>query len=109
MLGGAVTLGMTLGAVSGGILMKIGRRKAIFYCAYIGIIGTGISITPVFKPDNADGTNDTPFSWNFTVFMVGRFLFGLSVGLFSSICPRYLEETIPKEQYNSLGVFWNLS
>lgn len=95
LLGGAITLGMTLGAVTGGLVMKIGRRKSLFYCAFIGIVGTGITITPVFKPDNPDGSNDTDFKYNFTIFMVGRFLFGLSVGLFSSICPRYLEETIP--------------
>ena len=108
LLGGAVTLGMTLGAVAGGMVMRIGRRKAIFYCATIGIIGTGISILPVFYPDNPDGTNDTNFKLNFSLFMIGRFLFGLSVGLFSSICPRYLEETIPRKQYSQLGVLWNL-
>jgi len=38
-LGSVLVLGMTLGAVGGGKLMSIGRRKALFICIAIGIFG----------------------------------------------------------------------
>jgi len=65
---------MTIGAITGGLIIKIGIRKAIFISIAIGF--SGISITMILK---------------FWVLLVGRFLFGLSVGLFSSIIPKYVE------------------
>jgi len=81
-----VVLGMALGAVGGGVLMKIGRRKAIFVACGIGMIG-------ILTTQN----------FNFTSLMIGRFIYGYSVGLFSSICPRVLEETSPPHIYESVA------
>jgi len=38
-----VVLGMTIGAVSGGSLMKIGRRKAVIIACSFGIVGNVIT------------------------------------------------------------------
>ena len=92
LLGAAVVLGMALGAVGGGVLMKIGRRKALFVSCAIGIVGT--LITQYF---------------DFTALMIGRFIYGYSVGLFSAICPRILEETTPPHIYESVAVSFNFS
>jgi MFS family permease len=99
-LGSSVVLGMTIGAVCGGILMKIGRRKALILCCLLGIVATGVTIIPRFYPDNEDGSNDTNFTLNYILMLGGRFFFGISVGLISSICPRFLEETIPNHLYD---------
>jgi hypothetical protein len=42
-IGTSVVLGMTIGAVSGGQLMKIGRRKAVIIACSFGIIGNVIT------------------------------------------------------------------
>ena len=69
---------MTIGAVCGGRLMKLGRRFGVLVAIPIGL--SGITIT----------------MWrNFPCLMIGRFIFGFSTGLFSAICPRYIEEVIP--------------
>ena len=80
---------MTIGAVSGGVLMKIGRRKALIISCVFGIIG--VSAT---------------YRLNIYSLIIGRWFFGLSVGLFSSISPRYVEETVPHHLYNSLTTFY---
>ena len=63
---------MTLGAVSGGSLMKIGRRRAIFISSAIGLVGVLIT-----------------FHMSFANLIIGRLLYGFSAGLISSITPRY--------------------
>ena len=59
--------------------MQIGRRRSMFICLVIGIIGNFCTIS----------------IHNFIMIVFGRFLFGFSVGLYSSIVPRMIEETIP--------------
>lgn len=73
-------LGMTLGAVSGGVMMKIGRRKSMFVCLAIGLVGNGITFD----------------IHSFALIIIGRFLFGISAGLYSSIVPRMFAETLPQ-------------
>ena len=72
LIGTSVVLGMTLGAMFGGQLMKIGRRKAILISCFVGVSG-----------------NVTTYFLSFRNLIIGRLLFGISVGLFSSICPRF--------------------
>jgi MFS family permease len=71
-------LGMVFGAVFGGRIMMIGRRKALIISFMTGSLG--VALTLIF--------------W-FIIIIFGRFLFGLSIGLISVITPRYLEEVIP--------------
>ena len=80
LLGASVVLGMTVGALSGGILMKIGRRKSMFICLALGLIGNGLTI-------------DIHSFW---LINAGRFLFGVQAGLYSAIVPKMFAETIPQ-------------
>ena len=89
MVGSSLVLGMSIGAVCGGKLMKIGRRRAQFVNIAIGAFGTGLTMF-----------------MNFPCLLIGRFFFGLSNGLFSSITPRYIEETCPNQIYGSLSVLF---
>ena len=79
-------LGMTIGAVSGGVMMKIGRRRSMFICLVIGLAGNFFTIA----------------IHNFPMIIIGRFLFGISSGLYSSIVPRMFAETIPQHVLSSV-------
>ena len=92
MLGTTLVLGMTLGAVTGGKLMKIGRRRAQFINIFVGLAGAGITM-----------------EFNLTTILIGRFLFGFSSGLFSSTVPRYIEETVPTSLYDTLAPMYTFS
>lgn len=81
---------MTIGAVLGGMIMKIGRRKAILISNLIGLIGLGITMVE-----------------NFNVILVGRFIFGFSVGLKSVVSPRYIEETVPNHLFSTIAPFFS--
>ena len=87
LIGSSVVAGMTIGAVCGGYLMRIGRRRAVLLINTLGIVGCAISVTPL----------------DYYRILIGRFLLGLSVGLISSICPKMLEETIPNHLFDSFG------
>lgn len=86
LLGSSIMLGMTIGAVSGGVMMKIGRRKSMFICLVIGLAGNFMTID----------IN------NFAMIIIGRFLFGISSGLYSSIVPKMFAETIPQHILSSV-------
>ena len=83
---------MTLGAVAGGILMKVGRRRAQFVCIFLGL--AGVSVTMIAR------------LW---AILAGRFLFGVSVGLFSAIIPRYVEEMVPAHLFDRIAPIFNFS
>lgn len=85
-LGCVVVLGMTIGAVCGGILMKIGRRRALILASLLGVIGIGLTM-----------------KLDFTFLMIGRFIYGFSVGLYSSIVPRFIEEESPSHLYDQVA------
>lgn len=76
---------MTLGSVAGGSIMKIGRRRTLFLSNLCGAIGFAMC-----------------FKLNFPVWLCGRFLSGISAGLFSSVTPRLLEETTPKDLFDRI-------
>ena len=78
---------MTIGALSGGKIMYIGRRRTLFLGITIGI--TGVCITMV---------------WNLYTIMIGRFLFGYSSGLMSVVLPRFIEETVPLHLMEKLTI-----
>lgn len=92
LIGTSVVVGMTIGAVMGGSLMKIGRRRAVLLSCTFGIVGNIIT-----------------GYLSFTNLIIGRLLFGFSVGLFSSICPRFQEETYPTHLYDKLAPLYNFS
>ena len=89
-LGGSIMLGMTLGAVTGGIMMKIGRRRSMFICLAIGLTGNLCTID----------------IHSFELIIFGRFLFGISAGLYSSIVPKMFNEIIPQHLLSTvIGTF----
>ena len=90
MIGSSLVLGMTFGALGGGRIMSIGRRKAAIISCGLGIMGTGITILPL----------------SYERILLGRPLFGVSVGLLSSIAPKMLEETIPNHLFDKLGAIF---
>jgi len=81
-IGSVLVLGLTIGAVLGGQLMKMGRRISLLLCDVIGLVGLGITMY-----------------FNFAAIIVGRFIFGLAAGLVSSIVPRYIEDTVPNKYH----------
>jgi len=46
---------------------------------------------------------------NLWVIVIGRFFFGFSVGLFSSIIPRYVEEMVPSHLFDGIAPIFNFS
>ena len=91
-IGTSEILGMTFGAIVGGILMKIGRRKSLIIICFIGLTGNLIS-----------------FNFYYWTILLGRFVFGFATGLSSSIVPRIIEETVPSHLYDSMGVSYPFS
>ena len=90
-MGTEIILGNSIGALLGGILMKIGRRNALFVCLVIGILANSICII-----------------LDYYTILAGWFLFGLSTGLMSSIVPRYIEETVPIHLFENIAPMWNM-
>ena len=91
-LASSVTLGMCLGAVTGGRVMKFGRRKALFLVLLLASLGVIVQCNLYFS-----------------TLMIGRFIYGFAVGIASTVCPRYIEETVPQHIYPSVGVTFALS
>ena len=82
MIGSSMILGLALGATSGGKIIGIGRRRTLFLCCAVGMIGVGITLIE-----------------NFWLMIVGRTLLGLACGLQTVVTPRYIEEYIPIQVY----------
>jgi len=78
LLGSVLILGMTFGSFGGGIIMNYGRRRTIILSLYIGLFGNIIT-----------------YNLNFFVLLIGRFMFGMSTGIFSSTIIRFINETVP--------------
>ena len=85
-LGSSVILGLTLGALSGGVIMKIGRRNTLFISLVIGLIGNLLTI-------NIN---------SFFMLNIGRLLYGYSSGLYSSVVPKMMGETLPDHVFESI-------
>jgi len=77
---------MAIGSLGGGSLMKGGRRKAHLLSAIIGIVG----ILPTLY-------------LNYYLIVIGRSIFGISVGIMSSVTSKYIQETVPNHLYDMLA------
>lgn len=89
-LGAVAIIGMTAGCLSGGTLMKIGRRLSLIIAVFIGMVGVGLTAAV--------------FSLNFPLLLIGRTIFGISCGIIASIVPKFIEETVPAHVWGSMGV-----
>jgi len=87
LLGSSVVLGNLVGALMGGILMRIGRRRSYLIICCIGIIG---NLTTIYID-------------SFAIVIIGRIIYGFASGLFSAISPKFLEDAIPSHNF-AVGV-----
>lgn len=78
LVGSAGIAGMTIGAIFGGRVVQLGRRKSYIIATSIGILGVCLTLIE-----------------NIYSIITGRFLFGLSSGIYSGTIPRFIEETVP--------------
>lgn len=78
-LGASAILGLTIGALGGGLLMRKGRRLSMIICLCVGIIGNLISGN----------------IYNFKMLLAGRLIYGIVCGAYSCIVPKYFYESMP--------------
>jgi MFS family permease len=78
LLGSSGILGTSIGALSGGVVIKIGRRLTYVLATVIALVGTMISMFEFLE-----------------MILIGRFIYGIGCGLLSICCGRFLEETVP--------------
>jgi len=78
--------GAAFGALFGGPCLKIGRWRCVLLTNIFAIIGAACTLYP-----------------NFTVFVIGRTLYGLAAGFYSLFCPKYLAEIAPIEIKGPIG------
>ena len=84
-------LGMMVGAIIATSLITYGRRILLLYFGVLAVIGTAMTLIV-----------------NVWVITAGRFLHGLSVGIFMAAGPRMLDETVPIHLLGSFGVYTNV-
>ena len=82
---------MMVGAIIATHLIKFGRRILLLYFGVLAIISTVMTLIL-----------DVRF------IIAGRFLHGLSAGVFMAAGPRMLDETIPSHLIGSFGVYTNI-
>ncbi|RXE56589.1 MFS transporter [Methanoculleus taiwanensis] len=76
----SVLVGAILGAIAGGLLAdRIGRRRSIIAASAVFLAGTGIVVAATALP----------------VFLVGRVLIGMAIGVASFVVPLYISEIAP--------------
>jgi len=79
-----LVLGITFGRLFGAKFINKGRKLCLLTSVFVGFVGIGLMM-PL----------------NIYIFLLGRFVYGVSAGLFSAVGPRYVEECSP-QQYLSL-------
>ena len=81
-----------LAAALTGTMIKSGRRRVLILSAWIGIVGSLISMYE-----------------NFYTIIVGKMIYGFSVGLIAIGMPRVMEETVPGSMVGFYGGLYCLS
>jgi predicted MFS family arabinose efflux permease len=71
--------GMALGCLMAGKLFRFGKRKVVMIFQIVCLVGSFLSFV----------------SLDFETILVGRFIFGMSAGVFVSMCPAIIEGTVP--------------
>ena len=82
-----------ISAAISGRLIKYGRRQALLISAVLGIIGTGITI----------------YDSSYAAIIIGRLIYGFSVGIIAIAMPRLMEETVPSNLVGAYGGLYCLS
>ena len=91
-IGSSSTLTLMVAAGLTGTLIKSGRRRVLIWSAYIGIVG---SLVCLYE--------------NFYVIILGKMIYGFSVGLIAIGMPRVMEETVPGAMVGFYGGLYCLS
>jgi MFS family permease len=86
---------LILGAVAGSFIASdmsdfMGRLKGIFFSNFIMWVSFGMILT-------------SPYKGGPLLFFSGCFVYGIAVGLFSFLTPKYITETAPLEISGKLG------
>ena len=76
-------VGLCAGAMFGGKIILIGRRKTMLLFNLVGIIGVTMTLIQQY--------------W---LLLLGRVIYGLAVGVESVCMPRYIEEYVPLRKYS---------
>lgn len=82
---------MSIGAFVAGSIVANGRRKFLIIFGIVGIFGTAITLIP-----------------NLYIITLGRFLHGISTGVFMTGGPRILDETVPPHLLGTFGTYTNV-
>lgn len=77
-MGASAVGGMSIGAITAGALLSLGRKNSFVLASLISSIGAGISLVE-----------------NITAILIGRVVWGYGVGALSVNISRYVEETVP--------------
>ena len=91
-IGSCSTVTLMISAALSGTLVKYGRRQALILSAFIGIVGTAITVYE-----------------NFWAILIGRLIYGFSVGIIAIAMPRLMEETVPGPLVGFYGGLYCLS
>ena len=94
---GLAALGACIGSFFAGPLAKIGRWKCLIFTNIFVIVGSILCLVP------------KEISFNFYIFVIGIFIFGISSGSFSVFCTIYINEMAPLEIKGSAGAITQIS
>ena len=83
LIGSSIMVGLSAGAMFGGKIIVIGRRKTQLLMNLLGMVGVGMTLIE-----------------NFWMLILGRVVYGLAVGVESVCMPRYVEEYVPLRRYS---------
>ena len=78
MINSSITIGLTIARIFGVWLVNNGRRSCILISAFIAFVAIIIMLVE-----------------NIWIFIIGRFLYGISAGIYFSVCNRFIEECSP--------------
>lgn len=83
LIGSSVLVGLCTGAMFGGKVILIGRRKTMLLMNIVGSVGVAMTLVQ-----------------NLSMLLIGRLIYGLAVGIESVCMPRYIEEYVPLRKYS---------
>ena len=83
MIGAAIVVGMMIGSQLSGVLIKRGRRNAIIFANFMGMIACLSTIDLSFTKTS------------FYIIIIARLFFGTSVGIINGAAARFIEENVP--------------
>jgi MFS family permease len=90
LINSASIIGITIGAVFGGQVIRIGRRKANFIANFMVLIGCALQM-----------------HLSVPTLMIGRFINGLTAGICAVISTKCYGENIPGELASVYGLLYN--